>query len=171
MAILDTNTINPEIEQAALWPFFNGAAEKIGTVEAAAQRAKEEISPLTLMLIDKCAALEGKVCDSPEEANDIRIQLYDARAAVRRCAEQAALTLQNELPKSLHKIGNTMYLVTYDVHAKTEADNWLIMLEDDANVSFMEPRGLIGDDDFTLAGFKQHVRLIEDILIASQPSD
>ncbi len=135
------------------------------------QRAKEPISPTVLMLIDKCEALEGKVCDSPEEANDIRMQLYDARAAVRRCAEQAALTLQNELPKSLHKIGNTMYLVTYDVHAKTEADNWLIMLEDEADVSFMEPRGLPYDDDFTFAGFKQHVRLIQDILIASQPSD
>jgi hypothetical protein len=171
MAILDTNTINPEIEQAALWPFFNGAAEKIGTVEAAAQRAKEEINPLTLMLIDKCAALEGKVCDSPEETQDIRMQLYDARAAVKRCAERAALSLQGDLPRLPCLLGNTMYIVIDDPHAKIETNSWLIMLEDDANVSFMEPRGLPGDDDFKTAGFEQHVRLIEDILAASQPTD
>jgi hypothetical protein len=171
MAILDTNISYPEIEQAAFWPFLNEAVEQLSPVEAAVHRAKEAINPTVLLLIDKCEALEGMNCDNPEEADDIRMQLYDARSAVRRCAEQAVDTLQHDLPKGPHKLGSTMYFVIDDPHAKTKPDSWLIMLEDTANVSFMEPRGLTGDDDFKLAGFEQHVRLIEDIIAESQSSD
>lgn len=170
MAMLDTNTINHETGQTAFWPFFNAPEVRIDPIKGAVLEAREPISSHILLLIDKCEALKGKTCESPEEAKDVSMQLYDAQAAIRRCAEQAVLHLESRLPKGPHKLGNTLYFVIEDVHARTRQNNWLLMLDDDANVSFMEPRGLYGDDEFKPAGFEHHVRLIEDIITASQPS-
>lgn len=170
MAILDTNTINPEYEQTALWPFFNESAPGLSSAEAAIQRAAQTITPTVLKLIDKCEVLEGKNCDDPEAAADTRIELYDARSAVRRCAEQAAQILQEDLSKGFHKIGNSTYFVTYDPYARTKSDNLLTLLDNDANVMFMEHRGFYGDDELTPAGFSHHVRIIEDIIVSTNPT-
>lgn len=165
MAMLETDTFNPEHEQATSPSLFDfKKTTEVDCKKTAVEAAKDVINPFILKLIDRCETL-GSLPDLDEEK---RMELYDARAAVRRCTSVIVDTLQQQLSKGPVKIGNTMYFVIDDPHTKTGNNNHLIMLESDANVSFMEPRGLMGDDDFRYAVHDHNVLLIEDILTASQ---
>lgn len=172
MTLLDTT--NLEKEQAAIGPLFNAGSpvevqEVHNPVALALEGAKTEISPLTLAMIDKCEVLAAQSNASEEEAeHDRKTELYDAQTAVRRCAERMANSLETTLPKGIYKLGETHYLLMHDPHTRAGNPNWLIVLTNDANVSFREPRGLMGDDEFKPATHQDRVQLIEDVIAASQ---